>query len=95
MDYPRQQRLKIFGHARVIAAADEPELAARLADPYDAVVERAMLVSVDVFDWNCRQHIIPRYTLAELEPFIAPLRDQLSVLAAENAELRRQLDHGP
>ncbi|HZM65187.1 MAG TPA: hypothetical protein VFC16_02680 [Nakamurella sp.] len=33
-DYPRLQRLNVFGHARVVfAAQDDPELVARLTRP--------------------------------------------------------------
>jgi uncharacterized protein len=89
MDYPNRQRLKIFGHARVAYPDEEPELVARLTRPdYEAVVERAVVVSVDAFDWNCRQHIAPRYTVAELEPHLSGLNDRIAALEAENAELR-------
>lgn len=91
MDYARQQRLKIFGHARVVYADDEPDLVARLTHPdYDAVVERAVVVTVDAFDWNCRQHITPRYSAAEIEPTLAVLRKRLATAEAEVAELRRE-----
>jgi predicted pyridoxine 5'-phosphate oxidase superfamily flavin-nucleotide-binding protein len=58
---------------------------------YDAVVERAVVVDVAAYDWNCPQHITPRFTVAELQPAIEPLRDQLAALDAENARLREQL----
>jgi predicted pyridoxine 5'-phosphate oxidase superfamily flavin-nucleotide-binding protein len=68
MDYAERRRLKLLGHARAVEAGDAPELAARLAVPgYPGVVERALLVRVAAFDWNCPQHITPRYTRAELE----------------------------
>jgi predicted pyridoxine 5'-phosphate oxidase superfamily flavin-nucleotide-binding protein len=67
MDHAGRRRLKVYGHARIVDAADDPGLADRLADPdYDAEVERAVLVAVVAFDWNCPQHITPRFTLAEL-----------------------------
>lgn len=67
MDYPNRQRLKIYGHARVSYAEDEPDLVRRLTLPDDdAVVQRAVVVSVAAFDWNCQQHITPRWTAAEL-----------------------------
>ena len=51
---------------------------ARLTLPdYDAVVQRAMIVSVEAFDWNCQQHITPRYTAAELAPVLAQLRQRI------------------
>ena len=93
MDYVNRRRLKIFGHARMIAAGHEQDLIDALTDPtYDAVVEGAVLVTVDAFDWNCPQHITTRYTIAEIEPRIDDLRHELSTLRSENAELRRRID---
>ena len=62
----------------------------RTTEP-NAVIERAILIRVSGFDWNCPQHITPRYTLAELEPTLAPLRKRLAALEADNAELRTRL----
>lgn len=68
MDYAHRQRLKIFGHMRILDAADDPALAKKLILPdYPARVERLVLITVEAFDWNCPQHITPRFTLAELE----------------------------
>lgn len=95
VDYAHRRRLKIFGHARVVTIEDDPALVETFADPgYDADVERAVLVSVEAFDWNCPQHITPRFTAAELEPHVAPLQRQLSALQAENAQLRDRLASG-
>jgi predicted pyridoxine 5'-phosphate oxidase superfamily flavin-nucleotide-binding protein len=92
VDYPNRSRLKIFGHARVAFADEEPELVAKLAHPdYEAVVERAIVVSVDAYDWNCPQHITPRYTLDELEPRLAALRNRVNALETENATMRSLL----
>ncbi|MDT5242378.1 MAG: uncharacterized protein QOD97_4576 [Mycobacterium sp.] len=95
MDYVQQRRLKIYGHARIVTAEEDPALLATFADPaYDAVVERAVLVAVEAFDWNCPQHITPRFTVGELETHLAPLRHQLAALRAENTQLRDKLDRG-
>lgn len=73
MDYAQRARLKLLGHARILDASEAPDLAARLAVPgYPARVERAVLITVESFDWNCHQHITPRYTEAE---FAAQLRE--------------------
>jgi len=88
MDYPTRQRLKIYGRARVAYAEDEPELVARLSLPdYEAVVQRAVVVSVAAFDWNCPQHITPRYTAAELEQPLAAMRHRIRQLEDENRRL--------
>jgi len=71
MDYPNQARLKILAHARSVEAADDAELMARLAMPgYKAKIERAIVFDVEGFDWNCPQHIIPRYTVEEMETLL-------------------------
>jgi predicted pyridoxine 5'-phosphate oxidase superfamily flavin-nucleotide-binding protein len=67
MDYANQRRLKVMARAEVVDAAARPELAEQLRDPtYPVRVERAVLLHVVAFDWNCPQHITPRYTEAEL-----------------------------
>jgi predicted pyridoxine 5'-phosphate oxidase superfamily flavin-nucleotide-binding protein len=93
MDYAHQRRLKIFGRMRMVDVADDPALAARLGVPdYPAHVERAVLMTVEAFDWNCPQHITPRFTQAELEEMLAPVRHEIEALRAENDQLRRRLD---
>jgi uncharacterized protein len=93
MDFPNQQRLKIFGRARLADQESDPDLIAAVTDPsYDAIVERAVVVSVAAYDWNCPQHIVPRYTAAEIEPIISPLRVQLDACQAENRRLRSGRD---
>lgn len=90
MDHAHRRRLKLFGHARVVHAEDDPDLVARVASPdYNAVVERCVVEAIEAFDWNCPQHITPRYTIAELEPHFGPLRQQIANLRAENTDLRR------
>lgn len=67
VDYPRQRRLKILGRVRVVDAAEAGGgLLARLAPAqYGAAVERLLLIQIEAFDWNCSQHITPRYTESE------------------------------
>lgn len=67
MDYPNRRRLKILGHMRVtdVAAASSRELAAVELSDYRGQVERIFYIDVAAFDWNCPQHITPRYTESE------------------------------
>ena len=83
MDYPQRSRLKIIGHARVLPAKDDPQLAAQLTVPGMAAPERLMIIKVVAMDWNCPKYITPRYTKAEVEEAIAPLRDRIAELEAE------------
>ncbi len=67
MDHPGRRRLKMFGRMRAIDRRADPGLVTALASPgYRAVIERAFLIRVEAFDWNCPQHITPRFTIAEL-----------------------------
>ena len=67
MDYPRQQRLKIWAEARMVFLEDEPDLVERLTVPgYNAKVERGVILSIQAYDWNCPQHIPQRFTLQEI-----------------------------
>jgi predicted pyridoxine 5'-phosphate oxidase superfamily flavin-nucleotide-binding protein len=92
MDYAHQRRLKIFGRMRVVDARADPELAEKVSVPdYPGRVERAILIAVEAFDWNCPQHITPRFTELEIGEALAPMRNELAVLRAENDRLRRKL----
>ncbi len=89
MDYANRRRLKVFGHAGITDVADRLDLAERLRIPdYRARVERAVLIRVAGFDWNCPQHITPRYSMAELAGSVQPLQARIAALEAENAALR-------
>jgi predicted pyridoxine 5'-phosphate oxidase superfamily flavin-nucleotide-binding protein len=68
MDYPNRRRLKLLGHVRVEDARKVPpeDLEAVRPPDYRALVERVVYIDVVAFDWNCPQHITPRYTEAEL-----------------------------
>jgi len=72
MDYPNKQRLKIWAEADVLDPAEHPELAEKLIVPdYEATVERIIVFKVHAFDWNCPQHITPRYTQEEISKGLA------------------------
>ncbi len=63
IDYPSQRRLKIWAESEVIEAGQDAELLQKLKTPgYKARVERLILFRIQAYDWNCRQHITPRYT---------------------------------
>jgi hypothetical protein len=68
MDYPNRVRLKIIGHARVLEPGEDLELEARVRVPEERTsTERILLLNVVGFDWNCSQHITPRFTLDEIQ----------------------------
>jgi len=85
MDYPRRERLKILGHARVLDARDDPALADELTPTPElrGKVERVFLINVISFDWNCPQYITPRYTAEEVTEAVAPLKHRIAELEAQ------------
>lgn len=91
MDYPNQTRLKILANVEVIDAKDAPEIIEKLTVPdYKAKIERAMILHVEAFDWNCPQHITPRYTMDEIRQMVAPMNEHIAKLEAEIAELKNK-----
>ncbi len=92
VDYPRQTRLKILGHVQIVEAGTEPELMARLVDTgYRASIDRAFVIHVEAFDWNCPQHIHRRFTEEQIRNAVEPLEERLQELSKENARLRQEL----
>jgi predicted pyridoxine 5'-phosphate oxidase superfamily flavin-nucleotide-binding protein len=93
MDYACQRRLKLFGYASHHALDEDPSLADRLNDTCtDGHVERIVVIRVEGLDWNCTQHITPRFTVRELAPVIDALKEQITALEQENARLRRRCE---
>ena len=89
MDYANKRRLKILGRARTVEAAEDPVLIERVAMPgYAATVERAVVINVEAWDWNCPQHITERFTVAQVQAVVAPLQAEIERLRARLAERR-------
>ncbi|WP_024804223.1 pyridoxamine 5'-phosphate oxidase family protein [Nocardia sp. BMG51109] len=96
MDYPNRMRLKIFGRATTHPLTENPALTERLCSVRtDGRPERLVVIRVEGCNWNCHQHITPRYTPAELEAALTPIREKLTALEEENSRLRAQLPATP
>lgn len=68
MDYPSKQRLKVWVEISIQDAKDNNELMRQFEMPeYKARIERLVTLKVQAYDWNCPQHITPRYTIEEIE----------------------------
>jgi uncharacterized protein len=93
MDYANRQRLKIYVRIEVLEAKDAPELMAKLENSdYKAKVERALILHIEAFDWNCPQHIMQRFTMDEIKQMIAPMFEHIAKLEAEIKELKNKND---
>ncbi len=83
MDYPNRRRLKIWARARLVHHDEDPELMARLEVPtYRARVERGVVMTIEAVEWNCPQHITPRFTEAEVNAVVVPLESRITELEA-------------
>jgi uncharacterized protein len=84
VDYPARARLKIFAKAKIVELKDDPALYDLLdLENYKFHPERMMLFQMEAYDWNCQQHITPRYTLQELEEVLIPQREYIAKLEEE------------
>ena len=92
MDYPQRARLKIYTHVESLGLEDDPSLTKLVTVPdYKAKIERVFRLRLEAFDWNCSQHITPRFSQDEVVEAVTPLRTRLSELETENAELKARL----
>ena len=89
VDYPNQTRLKILGRAEIYEGDGAREWIEKFRDPgYKAVIERVYVIRVEAFDWNCQQHITPRFTAEQIHEALAPFERRFAELERENEELR-------
>ncbi len=79
VDYPARARLKIYAKAEIIELKDDPSLYDVLdLKEYKFRPERMMVLNIEAYDWNCPQHITPRYTVTDIEEAFASQRNQIS-----------------
>lgn len=87
MDYAQRRRLKIWGRATIID--NEPLLSQLAVLGYEAKVERGIIITIEAMSWNCPQHISPKYSEAEMEAKVAPLKARIQELEAKLAQLSK------
>jgi len=94
VDYPNQARLKILGNAQILEGHEADGVIERVhSRTYKAVIERVFVIRVEAFDWNCPQHITPRYTEEQIREALKPTVARIEELERENDELRKLTRH--
>jgi predicted pyridoxine 5'-phosphate oxidase superfamily flavin-nucleotide-binding protein len=92
IDYPSKTRLKIFAKAEVVELKESPELYDLLnLDDYKFRPERMIVFNIEAYDWNCPQHITPRYTVEEIEKAFLPQQNHIASLEQEVIKLKNRI----
>jgi len=92
VDYPTRTRLKILAKAEIVELRDDPVLYDLLQPgDYKFKPERMMILHIEAYDWNCPQHITPRYTVPEIEAAFATQRNHITKLEEELKLLKQRL----
>jgi predicted pyridoxine 5'-phosphate oxidase superfamily flavin-nucleotide-binding protein len=93
ISYPHQARLKIYAKVKIVSLDENPQLF-KTIDPtdYKHKPERMMVLAIEGYDWNCPQHIKPRYTAEEIESALIPQQKYIADLETENTRLKAALE---
>jgi predicted pyridoxine 5'-phosphate oxidase superfamily flavin-nucleotide-binding protein len=96
VDYPTRTRLKLYAKAVIVEPEDDPALYAQLnLEGYQFRAESMMVFNVAAYDWNCPQHITPRYTIDEINEAFASQREYISQLETEIKKLKENPGQQP
>ena len=92
LSYPLRARLKIYAEAEIIELADDPRLYELIRpNDYQFKPERMMIFHIKAYDWNCPQHINPKYSLEEVRELLAPQKRYIDELEEEIKALKAKL----
>jgi predicted pyridoxine 5'-phosphate oxidase superfamily flavin-nucleotide-binding protein len=92
VDYPRQARLKILGRVDIFEGDQAETWLPRVRMPEEKTeIERVFVIHVEAYDWNCPQHITPRYTAEELREGMQEIEKRVQTLEQENKKLRGEI----
>jgi len=92
IDYPTRTRLKIFAKAEVVELKDNPELYDELdLKDYKFRPERMMIFHIEAYDWNCPQHITPRYSVDEIQKVFIQQQKYIRSLEEEIEGLKEKI----
>jgi len=92
IDYPRQARLKILGRVEIFEGEKAADWIKRVRVPGSQdIIERVFVIHVEAHDWNCPQHITPRYTEEEIRDAMRATEERMRSLELENKQLKKEL----
>jgi uncharacterized protein len=89
MDYAQRVRLKLLGRLAVHELTPGQAQFEPLVDPaYPARPQRAFVITVEAFDWNCPQHIPVRIDADDVQAALDARDARIAALQAELARRR-------
>jgi uncharacterized protein len=92
VDYPTRSRLKIYASASVVELKNDKSLYDLLdLEEYKFRPEHMIVLDIEAYDWNCPQHITPRYTVEEIELAFASKKDYILSLENEIKSLKENI----
>jgi hypothetical protein len=92
VDYPHQARLKILGRVEIFEGVKAEKWLARVRVPgYKSTIERVFVIHIEAYDWNCPQHITPRYTAEEVQEGMRSVQERIQTLEQQNEELKKEV----
>ncbi|TDW51639.1 hypothetical protein EV144_101315 [Flavobacterium sp. 270] len=92
ISYPQRARLKLYANAKVVNLEENKELYDLLKpEDYKFRPEQMLIFDIQAYDWNCPQHITPRYTVDEIEQVLQPQKKYIADLENKVKELELKL----
>ncbi|MBE8724387.1 pyridoxamine 5'-phosphate oxidase family protein [Flavobacterium hungaricum] len=92
VSYPQRARLKIYAEASIIDIESDSDLYEKLQpEDYKFKPEQMMVFKIKAYDWNCPQHITPRFTVAEVKEVFDLQKKRISDLEQQIKDLEALL----
>ncbi|SER33814.1 pyridoxamine 5'-phosphate oxidase family protein [Pedobacter rhizosphaerae] len=92
LSYPLRTRLKIYAEAEIVELSEDNNLYDFLRPKdYKFKPERMILFKINAYDWNCPQHINPKYTVEEIRELLEPQKQYIDTLEKEIKALKEKL----
>lgn len=92
VSYPHRARLKLYAEAEILDVESNADLYEKLKpEDYKFKPEQMMIFKIKAYDWNCPQHITPRYTVAEIKEVFDLQKKRISDLEQQIKDLEALL----
>ena len=92
VSYPLRARMKIYAEAEIVEINEDHNLYNFLRpQDYKFKPERMIIFHIKAYDWNCPQHITPKFSVAEMQEIFEPQKQYINKLEQENEALKKKL----